>query len=167
VTDEKVVHASLGAQYAALSYVWGGAQSLSMTKANQTTLRQPGSLKRATRTIRHAMRFCRKEIKVKFLWVDAICIVQDDEAHMASQVMNMVSIYANAYVTLVAAWGRNADAGLRPKEFKSYGMDLFRFKKIWSPVSHDSSPMHKVYSTRSGRVLRYTLNSSSTTAVGA
>ena len=26
----------------------------------------------------------------------------------------------NAYLTLVAAWGRNADAGLRPKEFKSY-----------------------------------------------
>jgi hypothetical protein len=121
VTDEKVVRASPGAQYAALSYVWGGAQSLSMTKANQTTLRQPGSLKRAARTIRHAMRFCRKEIEVKFLWVDAIYIVQDDEAHMASQIMNMASIYANAYVTLVAAWGRNADAGLRPKNSSHTG----------------------------------------------
>jgi Heterokaryon incompatibility protein (HET) len=45
--------------------------------------------------------------------VDALCIVQDDSDLTQRQINNMAAVYAGAFVTIVAAQGDHADAGLR------------------------------------------------------
>jgi Heterokaryon incompatibility protein (HET) len=45
--------------------------------------------------------------------VDSLCIVQDDETTKTDYLNNMASIYAHATVTIIAAQGANADAGIR------------------------------------------------------
>jgi hypothetical protein len=46
-------------------------------------------------------------------WIDALCIVQDDASNKHDQIQAMAGIYANSYVTFVAANGWDADHGLR------------------------------------------------------
>ena len=49
---------------------------------------------------------------MRYLWVDALCIVQDDPILSHDQISQMGSIYLKAIFTIVAAAGKDADAGL-------------------------------------------------------
>ncbi|KAI0123496.1 heterokaryon incompatibility protein-domain-containing protein [Xylariales sp. AK1849] len=103
-------------QYAALSYVWGGVNITQTTTANLPRFLEPGALSSPNiilpRTIRHAIGLL-EVLGVSFLWVDALCIVQDDEDIKRKQIHAMAWIYANAYVTIIAADGWDAEHGLR------------------------------------------------------
>ena len=118
VSRKCLVKAHSGEKYVALSYVWGASCSqFRTTKANLTFLQCEGSL-RETRTrdhlpntIHRAMHFT-SLLDVDFLWVDSLCIVQDDPIHAASQINSMASIYSNSYLTLCAADGVDAESGL-------------------------------------------------------
>lgn len=101
--------------YAALSYVWGQNNvSLKLTRKNERELHRTGALSVAASelscTIHDAMVAC-KMLSTPFLWVDCLCILQDGkEKH--SQIRNMHRIFHFAKVTLVAASGIDANAGL-------------------------------------------------------
>ena len=118
VSRECLVKAIGGEKYVALSYVWGASFSqFRTTKANLTLLQSEGSLcERGIRdhlpgTIQRAMHFT-SLLDVDFLWVDCLCIVQDDPIHAASQINSMASIYSNSYLTLCAADAIDAKSGL-------------------------------------------------------
>lgn len=70
--------------YVALSYVWGGVDTLGTTKANKRMHQQPGMLSSNNadlsipETIRDAMRLV-YSLGERYLWVDCLCIVQDDK----------------------------------------------------------------------------------------
>ena len=118
VSKKCLVKANSGEKYVALSYVWGaGCSQFRTTKANLTFLQSEGSLcERRSRdnlpgAIQRAMHFT-SLLDVEFLWVDCLCIVQDDPIHAASQINSMASIYSNSYLTLCAADGVDAESGL-------------------------------------------------------
>jgi hypothetical protein len=98
-------------QYTALSYVWGHtSSSLCATTWNIDSLQQPAAFENhiLPRTIRMAMALT-SQIGLTHLWVDRLCIVQDDSDARLNQIHNMASVYANAYLTIVAAAGADAD----------------------------------------------------------
>ncbi|KAJ8132969.1 hypothetical protein O1611_g657 [Lasiodiplodia mahajangana] len=101
--------------FAALSYVWGGGQKTTLTRATYDKFHTAGSLtpkdESISRTIRHAIVLC-KDLGMKFLWVDALCIQQDDQEGKMEQIVNMPYVYANAQFTIVAGSGNDANAGL-------------------------------------------------------
>ncbi|CAI4211780.1 unnamed protein product [Parascedosporium putredinis] len=68
-------------------------------------------------TITDAMWLTRR-LGLSFLWVDRLCIVQDDEAEKDEHVRNMAYVFANAYLTIIAACG-NANARLGGLDKKS------------------------------------------------
>ena len=51
-------------------------------------------------------------IGARYLWVDSLCILQDDEEEKLAQIQKMDKIYTNSLLTIVAASGTHADAGL-------------------------------------------------------
>jgi hypothetical protein len=57
------------------------------------------------------MEICKK-LKIRYLWVDMLCIVQDDPQSKHSEIQNMGNIYEGAYVTVIAASGINAESGI-------------------------------------------------------
>ncbi|KAL9069949.1 MAG: hypothetical protein Q9157_005991 [Trypethelium eluteriae] len=57
--------------------------------------------------IRHTQTF-----GYQYLWVDSICIVQDDSEEVSSQLDQMCDIYGGAELTLVAAQGKDASHGM-------------------------------------------------------
>lgn len=114
-----LIHGSEAKRYVCLSYVWGQVSCLQTTKGNLERLFRPGVLRergldghRIPKTILQAIEVTGL-IGERFCWVDQLCIIQDDEAIKDTQIDNMASIYANAFVTLVAAEGTSASDGLQ------------------------------------------------------
>ncbi|KAH8687338.1 heterokaryon incompatibility [Tricladium varicosporioides] len=95
-------------RYACLSYVWGGVSCLKTKRHILEGLMLEGSLDiyrdEIPRTIRDAMSLT-EQLGIRYIWIDALCIVQDDEVSKHDQIQAMVGIYTNAYVTLIAANG--------------------------------------------------------------
>ncbi|OCL11406.1 HET-domain-containing protein, partial [Glonium stellatum] len=100
-------------EYIALSYVWGTKNDVMTKKANLEGFSAEGAFSNIVlpRTIRDAIDLTRK-LGYLYLWVDSLCIVQDDESVKLHLIANMDNIYANATVTIVAATGFDANAGL-------------------------------------------------------
>lgn len=99
--------------YLALSYVWGRTQVLLLTKENRVSLMLANALKdhNLPQTISDAM-LLTKSLGERYLWVDSLCIVQDDNADKAEFITQMDLIYSQALLTIVAAAGSDANAGL-------------------------------------------------------
>ncbi|KAK1705842.1 heterokaryon incompatibility protein-domain-containing protein, partial [Colletotrichum lupini] len=99
--------------YVALSYVWGQASSATATLANIAALQSPGALdgQDIPATIWEAMELTRL-LGERYLWVDRLCIVQDDKDAKPAQLLGMADIYGGATLTIVAAQGRGADEPL-------------------------------------------------------
>lgn len=115
VNEQCVVPVDGPCKYVTLSYVWGQASQLLLTKDNKHDLMSPGFLKtmseKVPTTILDAIDLVSK-IGEKYLWVDALCLIQDDEADMRSGIQIMDSIYQGSVLTITAASGSDANAGL-------------------------------------------------------
>lgn len=113
-------------RYVALSYVWGGASTVRLMRVNKSTLLQVGSLLNAwdslPRTIRDAIVLVRK-LGAEYLWIDSLCLVQDDDEDVKRGVDAMDMIYTKAWLTIIAAHGHNADAGLPGISWSSRVLD--------------------------------------------
>lgn len=112
-----LVHKSADCRYVALSYVCGQIPRPHTTKSNLPALQIPGSITAEAeqltipKTIRDALRLV-SLLGERYLWVDSFCIVQDEENTKELQLSSMASIYANAYFTIAAAEGKDADHGI-------------------------------------------------------
>ena len=99
------LHESLNnekARYAALSYCWGsGVQQLTTTTSNlhDHIFALPRHL---PKTISDAVEVCRK-VGIRYLWIDAFCIIQDDSSDKSNEIAKMRSIYKNSTVVIVVA----------------------------------------------------------------
>jgi hypothetical protein len=56
-------------------------------------------------TLTHAM-------GIQYLWVDRLCIIQDESSHLTEQLSQMASIYANSYFSVIVVDGADANYGL-------------------------------------------------------
>ncbi|KAH7085275.1 heterokaryon incompatibility protein-domain-containing protein [Paraphoma chrysanthemicola] len=113
-----LVPAPPGVSYIALSYVWGRVESFKTEKSMLPELQLPNSLSRKhisqhiPTTIIDAIRIT-SMLGERYLWVDSLCIIQDDEDSRQGQLNQMCAIYAHASITLVAADGADCQYGLR------------------------------------------------------
>jgi len=102
-------------RYSALSYVWGGIQQLRLLRSNSDSLSQDGGLWKMKRqippSVMDAILLCAK-IGERYLWVDSLCVMQDELEDIEVQIAHMGSIYMSADLTIVAAAGQDANAGL-------------------------------------------------------
>ncbi|KAI0476570.1 heterokaryon incompatibility protein-domain-containing protein [Xylariaceae sp. FL0804] len=103
-------------RFVALSYRWGHLDKLKTTTSNLSMLEQPHILERTDiranlpSTVLHAMGLVR-ELGERYLWVDALCIVQDDHGMKEGQLKIMGALYGTAVLTIVVTDG-DADHGI-------------------------------------------------------
>ena len=114
-------------RYLALSYVRGEAQTFQLMQHNKSkVLRTHGLLKvfrnSLPRTIRDAI-LATRGFGERYLWVDSLCVIHDDDTDMHQQSGNMDRIYGNALLTIVAADAESADGGLAGVEPGSRHLD--------------------------------------------
>lgn len=110
VERECLIAGSTRLRYVALSYVWGGAPGFQTTYSNIEQLLQPHALQHQPDLpllIRDAINLTRK-VDERYLWVDRLCIQQDNPLQKHTQVGKMDIIYRPAAFTLVAISCSNA-----------------------------------------------------------
>lgn len=126
-----LVPGAVNAPYVALSYVWGKHRFFKTLKNNLLQLRKDHAFSEChtklgvTRTIADAIALVGL-LEERYLWVDALCIVQDDESTRYDQFNNMASIFASASVTIIAQQGSDANYGLRGLRSISQPRDLLQ-----------------------------------------
>lgn len=111
-----LVPAEDGARYVALSYVWGHTEILKSTRDTIRILQEAGSLGaktgfRVPKIVRDAIALVPR-LGERYLWVDSLCIMQDDRECLDRHIRHMASIYEAAIFTIVAADGSDADYGI-------------------------------------------------------
>jgi hypothetical protein len=102
-------------RFVAPSYVWGhhpDPAKLFATKANIEALGRDGGLPGSDMpaTVEDAMEVCRR-LGEPYLWVDRLCITQDDDGHKAEQIAAMAAIYSLAELVIVVTDG-DSDSGI-------------------------------------------------------
>lgn len=102
--------------YAAVSYVWGKGSDVSRKHTTKTTniqsRRQSGGLAQAIEELPKAFLEAFRlvhSLRIRYIWVDALCIVQDSSHSWNLNALAMHLIYGNAVFALCAADGLNAD----------------------------------------------------------
>jgi len=102
-------------RYLALSYVWGGVDQPQTKLENVKEFCTPGGLNRISETIPKTISDAILLVNLlgeRYLWIDALCIVQDDNASKQIMIDRMHIVYQNAFLTLIAATGADANSGL-------------------------------------------------------
>jgi hypothetical protein len=96
--------------YLALSYCWGGHQSLFTTMTTAQEFTDGILISRIPKTIRDAIHTT-YELGLRYLWVDALCIIQDDPEDVSREISKMAQIYQQACLTVSAACASSVKDG--------------------------------------------------------
>ena len=98
-------------EYVALSYKWGQSRRLLTCLHNLEAHYQALPLHSLPRTFKDAIRVARV-LGCSFLWIDALCIIQDSPEDQAREISRMGTIFRGAMCTIFAKAADNADTGL-------------------------------------------------------
>lgn len=99
-------------RYVALSHCWGRDPFLQTSAANAERHRSPGiDADALPRTFREAIDFTRK-LGLRYIWIDSLCIIQDDTKDWQQESSRMAEIYQGAYLVLSASQASSAHDGL-------------------------------------------------------
>lgn len=89
-------------KYAALSYRWGPPPFPESTvKANLYDRLESFAVSMLPQTIKDAIHLT-QDLGLQYVWIDALCIIQDDDQDWATEAMTMDFVYRNAWVTIAA-----------------------------------------------------------------
>lgn len=99
-------------KYAALSYCWGPQTARTLkTESHSLEDRLRGiHLEDFPKTIRDAVLVTRA-LGLQYLWVDALCIIQDDKTDWEMESVRMSDIYWNSYITIIPFESSSCDDG--------------------------------------------------------
>jgi hypothetical protein len=132
-------------RYVALSYCWGDAKQMEKTmttKANVQDRHRRIELSQLPQTIKDAIEVTRS-LGLDYLWVDAICIIQDDPEDSAVELAKMSSVYLGSTLTISAASAKDSMEGfLRDRDLKTAYGSLFQLP--YYPRGYDDVATGKI-----------------------
>lgn len=116
VQERRLVKASIFDSFVALSYVWGTDRNPSWIQTTLSTINElesEGALdaSRLPQTVEDAIRACDK-LEERYLWVDQLCIVQDDLDNKEHHIGRMGSVYTLAKLVMIDCTGNSMNDGL-------------------------------------------------------
>lgn len=105
------VEPGLRETYLALSYQWGEAVSLTTNSSNYNAHQKSIHVERLCGVLRDAILITRM-LGYRFIWIDALCIIQDSPEDLERELPLMGHIYSNAAITLAASVSQSGETGL-------------------------------------------------------
>jgi hypothetical protein len=97
-----IQHSQLQGAYVALSHRWGNDGLPTTTSANLAARLQALPLDELSQTMRDAIRIV-KELGYRYIWIDALCIVQDSAEDWLHEASRMSSVFNGAVLTIAVA----------------------------------------------------------------
>ncbi len=113
-TKDIIRHTRLA--YIALSHCWGQHPFTTLVTANHDAFLNSVPYDTLTRTFQDVVRFVRaiNDIqvgKIRWVWIDSLCIIQDDPADWNRESLQMQDIYSHALFTVAAAHAEDGRGG--------------------------------------------------------
>ncbi|KAI1267535.1 heterokaryon incompatibility protein-domain-containing protein [Xylariaceae sp. FL1019] len=96
--------------YVALSHCWGGLVSLQTTKDTYRSHQTGMDPDLFPKTFQQAFQLA-NYLGYHYVWIDCLCIIQEDEEDWEKQASEMAKVYGNADVVLAATTASSAKAG--------------------------------------------------------
>ena len=85
--------------------------ALQLKKENCSSLKEKISVTQLPKTFADTVLVARC-LKIRYVWIDSLCIIQDDEQDWRAEAAKMWQVYANAYVNVAATSSSNSSQGL-------------------------------------------------------
>jgi hypothetical protein len=119
-------------RYMSLSHCWGKVTHFTTTKASLVARKTRIDFNDLPKTYRDAIHVTRA-LGVSYIWIDSICICQDDREEWERESVRMTHIYMNSYLTIAASAAKN----------NSMGCFMNRSPKRYVEISHVSKDGNK------------------------
>ncbi|KAM7214050.1 Heterokaryon incompatibility protein (HET) domain containing protein [Rhypophila decipiens] len=141
--------------YSTLSHSWGTSEKpLRLLASNLAGLQSEIRTENLSRTFLDAFEITWR-MGLRYVWIDSLCIIQDNEEDWLVESTAMVNIYSNSYCNMAAAHARNGSEGCfvdrNPNAIKSLTLSMGLPEEWDVPTSYftipqwnlDSSPLKK------------------------
>lgn len=102
-------------QYLTLSHCWGSSTHASLTSSNISARLKFRPYSELPKTFQDTF-FVTFSLGFRFIWIDSLCIIQDDLVDWKSQASMMGTIYKNARCNIAATWAADGDDGCFTKK---------------------------------------------------
>ncbi|RYP66271.1 hypothetical protein DL770_008830 [Monosporascus sp. CRB-9-2] len=101
----------LRGHYACLSHCWGSTTTMTTTRESYISRTSGIPLSDLPATFRDAVAVARK-LRLRYLWIDSLCIFQDDRDDWARESSRMANVYSDARVVIAANRARDNQTGI-------------------------------------------------------
>ncbi|KAH7395576.1 heterokaryon incompatibility protein-domain-containing protein [Cadophora sp. MPI-SDFR-AT-0126] len=123
-------------KYATLSYCWGESTFKTM-KASVEGYHYKIPFEQLPRTYQDAIVFART-LNIQYLWIDALCIVQDDNTEWQEEAARMQDIYAGSELTIAATDAPDGSAGCFPEVDTSPSLHTLESTEMFTTTNSTS-----------------------------
>lgn len=121
------------APYVAVSYCWGAqGDNLTTTLETLTTRLEGIPWDKIPNTLQQAMRLTQL-LGIRYIWIDSLCIIQNDGPDWRYHASQMASIYENAWIVLSATASSAVHGGLIAN--RNEALAAFRSHELWTADS--------------------------------
>jgi hypothetical protein len=138
------------APYVTLSHCWGRQSVTRVTKATLGAMKRQVPCSDLSRTFEDAVAITRK-LGFQYLWIDSLCILQDDQEEWEIEASNMSHIFANSQLTIAASRATDGSEGCwssrlkEPFHLRCTNDREIRDPRLWQPyqiegLDRDGSP---------------------------
>ncbi|KAI1383430.1 heterokaryon incompatibility protein-domain-containing protein [Hypoxylon trugodes] len=110
--------AGLVGKYIALSHCWGKTPMVRTTKETYSQFTKEIHISCLNKTFQDAIMVTRN-LDIRYIWIDSLCIIQDDLSDWEREAASMAQVYSQAYLTIAASAASDGTQGLmrqKPKE---------------------------------------------------
>ncbi|CZR52621.1 uncharacterized protein PAC_02498 [Phialocephala subalpina] len=142
-------------KYVALSHRWSSQPHIQLTKETYREYLENIPFANLPLLFKDAAKFCR-QMGVRYLWIDALCIIQKDEEDWRAEASRMGRIYKDADCVIMPHFAKGDSEGFLEEAFseqeriliKSTGPDATELEILVKPVTAakktiDESPLSK------------------------
>ena len=112
-------------RYLALSHCWGNFSATQATTENLNELKKGTNIAHLPKSFRDVI-YVAKILGVPYIWIDSLCIVQNDSVDWQIESSKMGSIFSDAYLVVVAASASNDSEGFlkaRPTVYQGISLE--------------------------------------------
>jgi hypothetical protein len=100
----------LRGKYICLSHCWGSSETLTTTQESYQKRISGISLSHLPKTFLDAIIVAR-HLGIRYVWIDSLCIMQEDQDDWARESGRMTDVYCNAYLVIAANHARDGSEG--------------------------------------------------------
>lgn len=142
-------------RYVTLSHCWGGQVSHRLLRSNYDDRLQGIPVDELPKTFQDAVYFAASLEEVGYIWIDSLCIIQEDEQDWLEQSVEMDRVYSETFLNLSATAALNSKGGLfRDGEFELLKEESVSLNIEGLPLAYDRKDLPRCLHDRKRFLLR-------------